>query len=92
MRLILTVDDGFDITGVGLVLGPKIPDNLGFAVRPKDSIQLRIPDGRVLETHISCFASGRPIGGGCRVCNIALPLDLAKQDVPIGTDVWLVEP
>jgi hypothetical protein len=90
MRLILTVEDVFDIAGQGLVLTPKIPDNLGFDVRPKDPIQLRTPDGRILETCIACFSSGRP-SGGRRIYCIVLPRDLEKRDVPIGTEVWLAE-
>lgn len=43
MRLILRVDDVFDIAGRGLRLSPAIPRDLGFPIRPKDRIQLRIP-------------------------------------------------
>ena len=90
MRLILTVEDVFDIAGRGLVITPKIPDDLGFAVRPNDPIQLRTPDGRILDTYIACFSSGRP-SGGRRFYDIVLPRDLQKQDVPIGTEVWLAD-
>jgi hypothetical protein len=88
MRLILTVEEVFDIAGRGLVLTPKIPENLGFAIRPKDPVQLRTPQGRTLETYIACFSSGRPRGGGHRFYCIVLPPDLPKSDVPIGTEVW----
>lgn len=91
MKLILTVEDVFDFGGRGLVLTPKIPDNLGFAIRAKDPIQLRTPDGRILETQIACFSSGRPKGGPRRFYCIVLPSHLLKQDVPIGTEVWLAE-
>jgi hypothetical protein len=91
MKLILKVEDVFDIAVKGLVLTPSIPDNLGFAVRPKDLIQLRTPDGRVIETHIDCFGSGRPRGSSRRFYDIVLPRDLLKKDVPIGTEVWLVD-
>jgi hypothetical protein len=88
VKLILTVKDVFDVAGIGLVLAPQIPDDLGFAIRPKDPIQLRTPDRRVLDTCIAFFASGRPTGGGRRIYDIVLPRDLLKQDVPIGTEVW----
>lgn len=90
MRLILTVEDVFDIAGRGLVLTPKIPDELGFGVRPNDPIQLRTPDGRILDTYIAGFSSGRPRGGH-RIYDIVLPRDLQKRDVPIGTEVWLAD-
>jgi hypothetical protein len=63
MRFILRVEDVFDVAGRGLVLTPQIPDNLGFAVHRRDPIQLRTPDGRIIETYIACFSSGRPSGG-----------------------------
>jgi len=91
MKLILTVEDVFDISGHGLILTPKIPDDLGLTVRPKDPIQLRTPDGRILETYIACFSSGRPIGGDRRFYCIMLPRDFMKPDIPIGTEVWLVD-
>jgi hypothetical protein len=87
MRRILKVEDVFDIAGRGLVLTPKIPDNLGFAIRPNDRTQLRTPDGRILDTYISGFASGRPRGGR-RCYYIVLSCDVLKRDVPIGTEVW----
>lgn len=91
MRLILKVEDVFDIAGRGLVLGPKIPDDLGFAVRANDPIQLRTPDGRIVDTVIAGLASGRPIGGGRRFFDVVLPCDLQKQEVPVGTEVWLAD-
>jgi hypothetical protein len=92
MRLILKVEDVFDIPGRGLTLAPKIPDHLGFAVRPKDRIQLRTPNGRLLDTYIASFSLGKPIGGGPTIVAIELPSDIRREDVPIGTEVWFLLP
>jgi hypothetical protein len=92
MRLLLKVEDVFNIAGRGLTLAPAIPDNLGFAIRPKDRIQLRTPNGRALDTHIASFSLSRPIGGGPTTVALELPSDIRRDDVPIGTEVWLVLP
>ena len=63
MRLLLKLEDVFNIAGWGLTLAPAIPDNLGFAIHPKNRIQLRTPNGRVLDTHIASFSLSTPIGG-----------------------------
>ena len=90
MRLILKIEDVFDIAGRGLTLSPPIPDNLGFAIRPRDRIQVRTPNGRVRDTHIASFSLGKPIGGGPCIVTIELPSDIRKDDVPIGSEVWLL--
>jgi hypothetical protein len=87
MRLILKVEDVFDVAGRGLSLAPAIPTNLGFEIRPKDRIQLRTPSGRILDTHIASFSFGKPIGGGRTIVAIELPPDIPRDDVPIGTEV-----
>jgi hypothetical protein len=92
MSFILTVEDVFDIRGRGLTLGPKVPDNLGFAVRPKDRIQLRTPNGQRLDTYVASLSLGKPIGAGPTIAAIELPSDIRREDVPIGTQVWLLLP
>ncbi len=66
------------------------PRRFRFAVRPNDAVQLRTPDGRILDTHIAYFSSGKP-SGGRRFYDIVLLRDLQKRDVPIGTEVWLAD-
>ena len=89
-RFILQVEDVFDIAGRGLTLAPAIPTNLGFEIRPRDRIQLRAPNGRILDTHVASFSLGRPIGGDRTIVAMELPSDIPRDDVPIGTQVWLV--
>jgi hypothetical protein len=64
-------------------------------IRVKDRIRLRTPDGRVRDTHVTGIervkysllaseADRRKVG-------ISLPPDIAKQDVPPGTEIWVAE-
>ena len=53
MRLFFKVEDVFHVSGRGCVIVPAIPENLDFKVRTKDQIELRTPDGRILQTHIA---------------------------------------
>jgi hypothetical protein len=88
MRLLFKVEDVFDISGRGCVMAPVIPDNLDFKIRVHDRIQLRTPNGRVLETHIASLELLKAQDGSpCRMA-IMLPRDLVKQDVPVGTEIW----
>jgi len=93
MTLLFKVEDVFDISGRGCVLVPVIPNDLDLKIRPKDQIQLRTPDGLVFDSHIASieFLHGKKPDGsrGCRFA-IMLPRDLVKQDVPVGTEVWLL--
>ena len=90
MKLLFKVEDMFYISGRGCVIIPAIPEGLDFRIRAKDQIELRTPDGRVLQTHIASVQLAKPQDGSpCRMV-IMLPPDVAKQDVPIGTEVWFL--
>jgi translation elongation factor EF-Tu-like GTPase len=91
MTLLFRVEDVFDISGRGCVIAPVIPADADYRIRAKDQIQLRAPDGRVLDTHIASIELLKPRdGSACRMA-IMLPRNLVKQDVPPGTEVWLLE-
>jgi hypothetical protein len=90
MRLLFRVEDVFEIAGRGCVLAPVIPEGLDFRIRTDDQIQLRTPNGRMVETHIASIELLKPRDGGpCRMA-IMLPRDLVKMDVPTGTEVWFL--
>jgi len=93
MPLLFTVEDVFAIHGRGCVLVPAIPSGLDFKIKPTDQIQLRTPDGRVLDSRIESveFLYGKNADGDrhCRMA-IMLPKDIAKEDVPKGTEVWFL--
>ena len=90
MKLILKVEDAFDISGVGCVVTPEIPVDLGFIVKPKDRIRLRTPGGRELDTYIDGFMSGRPRLSRRRFYCIVLLTPFSKNNIPIETEVWLL--
>jgi hypothetical protein len=92
MRILFKVEDVFEVSGRGYVITPVIPADATFEIRAKDPIQLRTPDGHVLDTYIAAIEFLKlQDGGGCRTA-IMLPRDLVKQDIPTGTEVWLLEP
>jgi len=90
MTLLFKVEDVFDLSGRGCVLAPQVFSNVGVKVRAKDRLQLRTPDGRVVDTHIASIELGKPQDGSpCRAF-IMLPRELGKKHIPIGTEVWLL--
>jgi len=91
MTLLFKVEDVFDISGRGCVIAPAMPTGADFKIRAKDQIQLRTPAGQAVDTHIASIELLKPQdGSACRMA-IMLPRDLVKQDIPIGTEVWLLQ-
>ena len=87
MLFLSRIEDIFRITGRGfvVVLGKT---ELGIRFKAKDPIQLRTPDGRVLDTHVAAieFVCGPKVKS-----NLAflLPFDVKEQDAPPETEIWL---
>ena len=81
--------DTFQIEGRGFVIAFDAPV---FRLLVNDPIQLRTPDGRILNTHVGGIemVCGPKIDRS-RMHPILLPPGFSKQDVPIGTEVWLVQ-
>jgi hypothetical protein len=62
-------------------------------IRVKDQIQLRTPDGRVCDTQIAGieFAHGtKQDASKISRMAIILPRNIPKEDVPSGTEVWVL--
>ena len=74
------VEDIFSITGCGLVLVPGLGTNQG-RVNSGMPIKLRRPDQTELQTVIA--------GIVFQTRDIALLPSITKEEVPIGTEVWL---
>lgn len=89
MRLLFRVEDVFEVPGKGRVIVPLQSDGFDFKIRAADLVQLRTPDGFVFDTYIASIELLKPQHGNCRMA-IMLPRDLAKLDIPIGTEVWLL--
>jgi hypothetical protein len=84
LTLWTTVEASFEVPTRGSWIIPA-PSEAEFRFRIKDPIQLRTPEGRILNTHIDAVE----FANGTRMV-IGLPRELTKQDVPIGTEIWLV--
>jgi len=87
--LFAKVETSFEIEGRGrgCVIVPAFLADL--RVRVGDPIQLRTPDGRVKDTHITAveFLSGLD---ETRL-SFMLPRDIMNQDIPEATEIWLSE-
>jgi hypothetical protein len=82
-----------EIQKLGCILVPGVPppsDEIPI-IRKEDTILLRGPDGTERATFIRGFESIRRDKFYPEV-PILLPCDIAKADVPIGTEVWLAQP
>lgn len=82
------VEDSFQVTGRGCVIVPGPSGSCDFQLRAKDPIQLRYPDGRIVETRIAAIEmiSGPNVKGRMA---FLLPEPITKSDVPSGTEIWL---
>lgn len=86
--LLFKVEDVFDVPRRGCFIVPAIPEGLDFRMRANDQIELHTPDGQVLETHIASIELLKVQDGPSRMV-IMLPREIAKRDVPAGTEVWI---
>ena len=93
MQHLFTVADVFLIEQRGCVLVPGLPTEPGSPVVRKDSrIRLRTPDGREIDTTVRAIEMISYRKRPERIClPILLPSDIAKSDVPVGTEVILLE-
>ena len=78
--LLFTVEDRFLITGLGIVLAPGLGKTMA---KVNDKIRLIKPDKTTIDTTIQ--------GIIFETKGILIGAHLTKADIPIGTEVWLVE-
>ena len=90
MTFLFKIEQAFEISGRGCVIVPTIVEGHDFKIRPQDAIRLRTPEGHIRETRIVSVEFLKPEVGVCRM-GILLPTNVAKADVPTGTDVWLMQ-
>lgn len=84
---VYTVEDVFQITGRGCVVMAGLPDG-ELAVRPGAGVVLKRPDGSEITTTVRGTDPG--VRGENGVSLAILLAEITKDDVPIGTEVWLV--
>jgi hypothetical protein len=83
------VERSFAVTGRGLFIVPAIPQG-DFKPGMKSPIQLRRPDGRVLDTQIEAVEFlYAPEQVPQQRMAFMVPGDISQEDVPEGTEIWL---
>jgi hypothetical protein len=80
------VDDVFDISGQSVIPTPGVPVSIR-GIRNGLPIELRRPDGTVLQTEIASVPMLDPYDPK-RPTQIALR-GITKQDIPVGTEIWM---
>ena len=93
MLHLFTVTDVFMLNGRGCVLVPGLSTEPNSPnVKEGARIRLQTPSGRVINTSISAIEHIRYSKRPEKIClPILLPDGLTKDDVPIGTEVILLE-
>lgn len=92
MILFAKVEASFAVAkhGCVVILAPdesKWP-NADQRLKSKDPIQLRRPDGQILDTYIEGFEMASATGAKGRIV-VRLPESVTKSDVPAGTQIWI---
>ena len=87
-RLLLIVEDTFAIAGRGLLIAPVV--DLGGSAQRHVVVELRRPDGTRFEAEaLAQVPFVNPPRAVERPRHVLLFTTLAKQDVPIGTELWI---
>jgi hypothetical protein len=85
MRLLLTVEYTFDITGRGVVITPGLKPIGEERFKIGDPLTLKTPDGKVIHTEIGSLQLPNP---NPKHKLWIMLTKLKKSDIPIGTEVW----
>lgn len=89
MQFLSRIEHVFRTSAPGWIVAPGIPrkGKTVPAVKIKDKLQLRTPDGHIRDTHVAALELVS--GPHARDCTpIRLPDDVTEQDIPIGTEIW----
>lgn len=89
LRFICVIDDVFQLTGRGCVITPGYTSDLPRDLRVKigDALRLKRPDGGEIDTVLRGIEMANL--GDCMP--LLLGANVTKSDIPIGTELWLVE-
>jgi hypothetical protein len=88
-RLLFKVEDSFTVRTRGLVIIPGIVPQGDERFRVGGRLELRRPDGVVLNTQILGLEFLNPMPPDYAIA-VLLPLGLTTDEVPLGTEVWSV--
>jgi hypothetical protein len=89
--LLSVVEDVFEIVGHGCVIVPGIPVKMSLVVSVHDQLRLVYPDGTSVSTHVAGIEMPNLPTHLDHPFPILLPDDIRKSDVPIGTQVLLIQ-
>jgi len=89
---LFVVEQSFQLAGRGCVLAPGPSIEPGATpVRVGDKIQLLLPSGARMETHIGGLEMiKRIVRPAVLTAAVLLPPDISKDQVPVGTQVFLL--
>jgi hypothetical protein len=92
MKLYSSIQDIVKIKERGFVVVTKIPEK-EVRIRVGDGIQLRNPDGRVLNTKVSDIGHIKLLESRSDLFSwhLQFPPDIGLNDVPVGTEIWIVD-
>lgn len=89
MRMLMVVEDVFDLGGRGLVIFPRFVPVDEERFHSGDQLLLICPDGAERNTAIAGIEAGVPNPNGEVV---VLLKDIAAAEIPPGTQVWSTTP
>ena len=96
MEKLFTVENVYIIKGRGVLLSPGVSLEKYAKIKKDDPIELRFPDGRTLNTKIDGLEYPPSVirintkSDAKRTSCILLSSQFKKEDIPNGTDVWLI--
>ena len=67
MKFLFKIEEVFEIPTRGCVIVPVVRDGADFKIRARDAIQLRIPEGCTLNTHIGSVEFLKQVVGSSRM-------------------------
>jgi len=90
VRLLFTVSQTFTIQGRGVSLLPELRPVGEERFKMGDPLRLKRPDGTGELTKIGGIELATVLNAPCKV--LVLLSSKSREDVPIGTEVWSVDP
>jgi hypothetical protein len=89
VSLLIVVADVFELQDGTLHFAPGVPFVVADETRlkPGDHLELRRPDGSIVETNLLGLDLFYPTNG---TVGLGLGKPLTKKDIPVGTEIWKV--
>ncbi len=91
---VFRIEDVFQISGRGCVIAPGVPDDSTIVLRVGDPLLLKLPDGSETRTQVHgiemvSYSPDALKTLGMPPASILVGPELAKHDLPVGTEVWV---